>query len=92
VAADAVALEVLDQWQSRRSGARYPARWRIRVPDEGLALEVVPALADQELDVAVRYWEGAVTVTTLDGRPAGLGYVELVGYADASGRVGSVRE
>jgi predicted secreted hydrolase len=43
-------------------------------------------LADQELDVSVRYWEGAVDVTgTRAGRTAaGVGYVELTGYAGTS--------
>ena len=30
-------------WQSPRSGARYPARWRVRVPSEDLDLTVDPA-------------------------------------------------
>ena len=41
----------------------------------------------QELDVAFRYWEGAVVVsgTGQDGRSVGgHGYVELTGYADGS--------
>jgi predicted secreted hydrolase len=69
-------------WQSPRSGARYPARWRVRVPGEGLDLEIRPRLADQELDAAIRYWEGTVEVTgTRHGRPLqGEGYVELTGY------------
>ncbi len=69
-------------WQSPRGGARYPARWHVRVPGEGLDLEVRPRLADQELDAAIRYWEGAVAITgTRRGRPIqGEGYVELTGY------------
>jgi predicted secreted hydrolase len=69
-------------WQSPRGGARYPARWHVRVPGEGLDLEVRPRLADQELDTAIRYWEGTVEVTgTRRGRPiSGEGYVELTGY------------
>jgi len=48
---------------------------------------LTPLLRDQELDLAVRYWEGAVRVEgTADGRPlGGSGYVELVGYAAAAG-------
>jgi predicted secreted hydrolase len=69
-------------WQSPRGGARYPARWHVRVPGEGLDLEIRPRLADQELDAAIRYWEGAVEVSgTRRGRPIqGEGYVELTGY------------
>ena len=82
--AGAVRLDVLETWESPRGGT-YPARWRLRVPSEALDLTVTPFLADQELDVSVRYWEGAVRVDgTAAGSPAtGTGYVELTGYADA---------
>ncbi|MCG8461064.1 MAG: hypothetical protein MI919_32675 [Holophagales bacterium] len=77
-------IEVLGRWRSPRSNAPYPSRWRIRVPEHGLELEVMPELDDQELDVSFRYWEGAVGVRGKShGRPiAGRGYVELVGYAE----------
>jgi len=76
------ALEVLDQWTSPDSGIRYPARWRLRAPSELLDLVVSPRLADQELDLAFRYWEGAVALEgTRAGRPvSGQGYAELTGY------------
>jgi len=76
-------MDVLDRWRSPRSGARYPSRWRLHIPSEGLDLDVTPRLADQELDVSFRYWEGAVAVEgTRRGTPvAGQGYVELTGYA-----------
>ena len=76
-------LEVLDNWRSPR-GATYPARWRLRVPAQSLDLEVEPLLADQELDVSFRYWEGAVGIRGTAARSplTGLGYVELVGYPD----------
>lgn len=80
----AFSLDVLDHWKSPRSGARYPARWRVRVPSEGLDLTVIPRLADQELDVSFRYWEGAVAVegTRRGASVDGQGYVELTGYAE----------
>jgi len=76
-------IEVRDTWSSPRDGTRYPSRWRVTVPAEALELEVVPRLADQELALAVRYWEGAVRVEGRAGgrRIGGVGYVELVGYA-----------
>ena len=82
VAFGGFSLEALDHWQSPRSGARHPSRWRVRVPAEELDLSVTPLLADQELDVSFRYWEGAVTVAgTRRGTPVtGRGYVELTGY------------
>jgi predicted secreted hydrolase len=82
-----VAIEPLGRWTSPRSGARYPARWRLRVPSAGLDLAVRPLLADQELDTSFRYWEGAVSVAGSEGgQPvAGSGYVELTGYAERPG-------
>ncbi|WP_224246832.1 lipocalin-like domain-containing protein [Hyalangium gracile] len=81
---DEVRIEVLDTWRSPRSGATYPARWRLSIPSRQLVLEVTPALADQELPVTVRYWEGAVRIQgTRAGQPlTGRGYVELTGYGD----------
>jgi predicted secreted hydrolase len=73
-----VVLEPAGSWTSPRSGARYPARFRLRIPASGLDLDIRPLLADQELDTSFRYWEGAVAVA---GSVAGSGYVELTGYA-----------
>ena len=82
-AADA-RLEVLDHWTSPRSRVRYPSRWRLSIPTADLRLEITPRLADQELIVGTRYWEGAVLVHgTADSRSIrGRGYIELVGYGD----------
>ncbi len=79
---DEVRIETADTWRSPRSGAVYPSRWRFAIPAARLLLEVTPYLRDQELDLSVRYWEGAVAVTgTGAGRPiTGDGYVELTGY------------
>ena len=79
---DGFAIEPTGRWESPRSQAGYPARWRLRVPSEQLDLTVTPLLADQELDVSFRYWEGAVEIEgTRAGRPiGGKGYVELTGY------------
>ena len=76
-------IDVLETWSSPRDGTRYPSRWHVTVPAESLDLDIVPRLPDQELAVAVRYWEGAVSIAGhARGRPvSGVGYVELVGYA-----------
>jgi len=76
-------IEVAGTWRSPRSGAVYPAGWHLRIPGADLVLEVEPLLADQEMDVSYRYWEGAVSVRgEKDGEPiSGRGYVELTGYA-----------
>ncbi len=85
---DDVRLEVLATRRSPRSGVTYPARWRLTQVAQGLVLEVAPRLADQELIVGPRYWEGAVTVRGTEGdrAVAGHGYVELVGYGETQGR------
>jgi predicted secreted hydrolase len=45
-------------------------------------LTVEPVLDNQELDLSVRYWEGAVRVTGAVGDQGlkGVGYLELAGY------------
>jgi predicted secreted hydrolase len=80
-AADVV-LEPKRRWTSGKTGVVYPIEWRLRVPSLGLALEVEPYLDEQELDLSVRYWEGAVRVSgSRSGEDiAGRGYVELAGY------------
>ncbi|MBD3225235.1 MAG: carotenoid 1,2-hydratase [Caldithrix sp.] len=79
-----VRLEVLDHWQSPRGGG-YPAEWNLRIPAHQTVLHIEPAMADQELDVSLRYWEGAVQIkgTYQEKAITGKGYVELTGYAEA---------
>jgi predicted secreted hydrolase len=83
-----VAVDVTGAWTSPQSGVRYPAGWRLSWAASDLTLDLTPRVANQELDVGVRYWEGAVTVAgTRAGRAVtGLGYVELVGYGERRAR------
>ncbi|MBI2205458.1 MAG: carotenoid 1,2-hydratase [Candidatus Rokubacteria bacterium] len=83
-----VHVEAQEWWTSRTTDVRYPSRWRVSIPREHVTLDIAPRLADQEWTEPVRYWEGAVTVRGTAGqRPvAGEGYVELVGYGDATAR------
>lgn len=76
-------LEVLDRWTSPSTGTAYPAAWRLHLPREKLTLRIDPLVPDQELRLAVIYWEGAVTAEgDRDGVPiTGRGYVELTGYS-----------
>jgi putative drug exporter of the RND superfamily len=77
------------EWTSPRSGATYPAGWRIELPAEQLEIDLTPSVADQELDTrattGVIYWEGSQLVqATRAGEPlGGEAYVELTGYARA---------
>ena len=81
-------IESTRTWRSDRTDAVYPARWLVEIPSEGLRVEVVPVVANQEnvgkLSGGVFYWEGAVTVTDDSGQAAGRGYVELTGYGEGS--------
>lgn len=77
------ALQPVETWTSPHSQAPYPIVWDVDVPSEGLALRVRAALPDQELNVSVRYWEGAVDVVDrATNRPLGRGYLEMTGYGD----------
>jgi predicted secreted hydrolase len=86
-------LEVVDHWTSPRSGARYPATWRILIPSRGIELLVTPLTANQELittdSTGVVYWEGAVTGkgSAGDQKITAEGYVELTGYAGSMGGI-----
>ena len=77
-----VAIKILDTWKSPHSKITYPSHWLVTVPAQGLEVEVVPLINDQELNVSYRYWEGAVSVKgTKNGKLiSGQGYVELAGY------------
>ena len=79
------ALEPVDTWASPVDGAVYPSGWRVRVLPLGWDLVVEPQTQDQELNLTVRYWEGAVRISGSgrDGETiGGRGYVELTGYEE----------
>jgi predicted secreted hydrolase len=80
---DDVQIDVLDHWTSPQTGARYPARWRLRVPALALDVRVEPWIPGQEMRTSFLYWEGAVRLqgTSAGGPVTGQGYVELTGYA-----------
>ena len=86
LASEDVQIQVLDHWVSPRGGS-YPSKWRVKIPAAAVDLVVTPYIKNQELDVSVRYWEGAVQLTgTSRGQPiSGSGYVEMTGYASRSG-------
>jgi predicted secreted hydrolase len=80
---DDVELTPIDYWTSPLGGTRYPIGWRLKVPSAQLALEIRPYVPDQELNLSVRYWEGAVkgAGTGPDGSHVTAdGYLELAGY------------
>lgn len=88
---ESFSVEVLDRWESPRTGARYPSRWRVRVPEVSVDLVLEPLVPDQELvtegSTGVVYWEGAVAGEGISGgdRVTAEGYVELTGYSGTLG-------
>jgi predicted secreted hydrolase len=81
-----VELRARGEWISPHTGDRYPAGWRLRLPGEKLELTVTPTVADQEMRLTVRYWEGAVTVDGQAGdkKIGGRGYLEMTRYEPAA--------
>ena len=77
-------FEPLARWRSPRTRVEYPVAMRVRAGEA--TLELRPLMDDQELDARAStgtvYWEGAVRASS-DGRPVGLGYLELTGYGKA---------
>ena len=74
-------ITVRDHYTSAKTKARYPSRWQVSIPVEGLDLDVSPLLRDQEFiglnSTGNYYWEGTCSVT---GTASGRAYVELTGY------------
>ncbi len=83
-----IGLQPVGQWTSPHTGATYPASWQMTIRRLGLDVTVTPLLADQELPVTVRYWEGAVAVKGQRANQPiqGNGYLEMTGYADGGTR------
>ncbi|HRC73136.1 MAG TPA: lipocalin family protein, partial [Candidatus Competibacter sp.] len=77
-----VELQPLGEWASPVTGDRYPAGWRLRLPAERLELTVTPKVAEQEMRLTVKYWEGAVTASGRSGANQinGQGYLEMTRY------------
>jgi predicted secreted hydrolase len=79
------AIEATGSWKSPHTGGTYPSGWHVRVPRCNIDVRLAPTLLDQELantSGGVSYWEGAVdALDPTTGRPLGVGYVELTGYA-----------
>jgi predicted secreted hydrolase len=74
-------IVVLRHYSSKKTGARYPSEWEIRIPSEKVSLKIIPLIEDQEcvanFTTGNRYWEGTCRV---EGTARGRAYVELTGY------------
>lgn len=74
-------ITTLEYYTSKKTKARYPSKWRVVIPSEGLNVIVVPQIEDQEFlaphTTWNAYWEGTCKV---DGSHRGRAYVEMTGY------------
>jgi predicted secreted hydrolase len=87
-------MVAVSTWVSPVSHAVYPVFWRLTIPKLDLNLELAPAIENQELNVAVVYWEGAIRIKGSRAGESvdGVGYMELTGYeGEAPGLTGSTR-
>ena len=85
-------LERKKSWESPTSKTTYPVEWRLSIARLNLELQIVPPVINQELNLAVVYWEGCIRLMgRRAGKPvSGVGYMELTGYQEeASGLAGS---
>jgi predicted secreted hydrolase len=92
--ADEFQLVPKKYWTSLASKANYPIEWKLTIPKLSLDLQIAPALENQELKLAVVYWEGCIRLKgQRAGKPVdGVGYMELTGYeGEAPGLTGSTR-
>lgn len=85
--ADDIRLRPVGHWTSPHSGARYPVRWKLSVPELAYTLEIRTEVAEQEMrtprSTNVSYWEGSIEINgARGGKPVtGVGYLEMTGYA-----------
>jgi predicted secreted hydrolase len=75
------------RWTSPQSGASYPVEWRLVIEPLGIELETAPLIDASELNVTVRYWEGAIRISGRDGSGplSGRGFLEMTGYDTGAG-------
>jgi len=73
-------------WRSPATKANYPVEWKLQIPKLNLELMITPRVQDQELNLSVVYWEGAIKLRgEREQKPIdGVGYMELTGYQGAT--------
>jgi len=85
---------VSEHWQSTKTHANYPSKWKINIPLYGMAITLNPKIKEQEItseqSTGIVYWEGAVEgIAEMEG--AGntnvSGYIEMTGYAGSLGGI-----
>lgn len=67
------------RWWKNSEGVRYPVAWELNVKPLQRRFLIEALVDNQEMDLSVRYWEGAVSVKEAGGQ-IGSGYLEMTGY------------
>ncbi len=75
IPAGALQLEPLEN--ASVAGRQIPVRWRVRLAQKGLDVEVFALNHGAWMDTIFPYWEGPVRVS---GSHTGVGYLEMTGY------------
>jgi predicted secreted hydrolase len=82
-------LTPLRYWTSPLDGANYPIAWTLKIKSLGVNCTIETPVPDQELRLAVRYWEGCVRCFDEQRKEIGVGYMELTGYAGSVSELGA---
>lgn len=59
------------------AGREIPVRWRVKLPDHGVDVEIEALNAQSWMGTSFSYWEGPVRI---HGSHSGRGYLEMTGY------------
>jgi predicted secreted hydrolase len=83
ISPDDINLQITKHWTSKE-GHKYPSAWIMKSDKYDFDLKIETQVADQELKLIIRYYEGTVR---LDGihkgqKVSGFGYAEMTGYTN----------
>ncbi len=81
VSGEQVHLEPL-AWTQQANGVSVPTRWRVRLVERGVDVEVQAIEPHAWMQTRFPYWEGPVRVV---GGEGGEGYLEMTGYGPEGG-------
>ncbi len=73
-----------ETWTSTYSKGEYPVKWDFSLPAEDIELTIQTRFPDQEMQLSVLYYEGAIigNGTHAGNSVEGSGFVEMTGYGD----------
>lgn len=79
-AIDLVSTQVREIATGENQSRKLPLEWQLALVDQQRRWRIRPLYDQQWMDTRIPYWEGVVLVEDEQGRPAGIGYMELTGY------------